>query len=169
MSALRGLAFRTRTLPGTGLAVTALVRFAPRLVPMSLLARSADFVAYAHPDPIAEGHVLLLPRRFVATIWRARSSRRRFGALFDAAISLARELGSTEIFVNAGDRQDGRVLHVHGVPEPSRERETTAIGGVDELYDLLAPHEDAAAFTLYVRLGDDGLSFAVDSVNAVST
>ena len=169
MRVLRRLAFRARTLPGTGLAVTALVRFAPRLVPMTMLARTSDFVAYAHPEPIADGHVLLLPRRFVPTIWRARASRRRFVALFDAAISLAGELGSTEVFVNAGDRQDGRVLHVHGVPVPSGRLERTPVQGLDELYDLLEPHEGAAAFTLYVGLGDDGLSFAVDSVKVVST
>lgn len=168
MSALRRLAFRARTLPGTGLAVTALVRFAPRLVPMTMLARTSEFVAYAHPSPIADGHVLLLPRRFVATIWHARSSRTRFVALFDAAVALTRELGGVEIFVNAGNRQDGRVLHVHSVPEPTRELDPRPISGVGDLYDLLAPHEDAAAFTLYVRL-DDGLSFAVDSVNVVST
>ena len=113
--------------------------------------------------------MLLLPRRFVPTIWQARSSRRRFVELFEAAIALAGEVGGTEIFVNAGARQDGRVLHVHSVPEPSRVGDMTAIDGVGALYDLVAPHEHATSFTLSVRFGGDGLSFAVDSVNVVST
>lgn len=168
MSAVRSLAFRARTLPGTGLFVSLLVRFAPRLLPMPMLQARDRFVAYSHPAPVAEGHVLLLPRRFVATIWRARTSRADFTAFLQDAIDLARELGSAEIFINAGSRQDGRVVHVHGLAEATG-RALEPLGRLDELYDRLEGYETAAAFTVFVACGVAELGFAVDSVNDVST
>jgi histidine triad (HIT) family protein len=92
-------------------------RIAAGEIPASLVDSDAQIVAFHDLHPQAPVHVLVIPRRHLATLGETSDAdRETLGHLLAAAARIARRLGLEDGFrvvVNNGERAGQSVFHLH--------------------------------------------------------
>jgi len=100
-----------------GRAVTVVARYCPRLIPGRIFV-SPDLIVFGHPRPIAEVHLVAMPRTYIRDVldWSPRGED--FWAAVDAWFTrYAEDHGVRAAVTNVGTRQEVRFLHVHLISE----------------------------------------------------
>ena len=87
-------------------------------IPSKLVYQDADLVAFRDINPVAPTHILLIPRRHVASLAAtAPGDRELLGSLLLAASQLARDEGLAEdgyrVVTNTGANAGQSVPHLH--------------------------------------------------------
>jgi histidine triad (HIT) family protein len=87
-------------------------------IPAKLVYQDADLVAFRDINPVAPTHILLIPRRHVASLAdTAAGDRALLGSLLWAASQLARDEGLAEdgyrVVTNTGANAGQSVPHLH--------------------------------------------------------
>ena len=87
-------------------------------IPSKLVYQDADLVAFRDINPVAPTHILLIPRRHVASLAdTAPGDRELLGSLLLAASQLARDEGLAEdgyrVVTNTGANAGQSVPHLH--------------------------------------------------------
>lgn len=143
-----------------------------RLLPLKRIARRDGIVAFHHPRPVADPHVLIVPTRPVASLTSDRLADEEMAELIWRMVELGRELtlelpesAAWQIVINGGKRQDVGQLHGHlmhaessGLPGPALTSLTTESAVWDQ---ILAQVKEAAevadnGFSLILRWQSDG-------------
>ncbi len=92
-------------------------------IPVKRLYETKTLMAFYHPQPSYPFHVLLLPKKAVASLQEFDSTDTAFLAdLFSTVQSLVHEfrLPAYRLIVNGGDYQDFPQLHFHLISEVQR-------------------------------------------------
>lgn len=91
-----------------------------RLLPLNRLARQEGLVAFHHPRPTADPHVLIVPTRPVSSLTSDRLADKARAQLLWNMIELAQKLTPQlpesdcwQLVINGGSRQDIGQLHGH--------------------------------------------------------
>jgi histidine triad (HIT) family protein len=126
----RGLFWLSRTRP-LGWLVRAAFAYLSMLLPVRRVAETATLIAFEHPVPSWSPHVLLVPKRSLASFVQIQASDARLvGDIVRLAFSIAarRKLYTHgfALLVNGGAYQDVRQLHFH-------------LAGLDDGLDYAAP------------------------------
>jgi histidine triad (HIT) family protein len=87
-------------------------------IPADLVAEENDWVAFRDVNPQAPTHILIVPRRHIATLDElARSDAPLMGSLVAAAARIARDEGLVEggyrLAANCGTGDGQSVFHIH--------------------------------------------------------
>lgn len=102
---------------GSAVAASWLRRFSFAL-PFTRLRETASILAFEHPVPGHELHILIVPKRGYAGVAQAvEEAPEIFGEVFAMVDELVRDMGLADggyrVVVNGGDYQDVRLLHFH--------------------------------------------------------
>ncbi len=91
-----------------------------RLLPLNRLARANNLVAFHHPRPIAEPHILIVPTHPVESLTTNQFDTEHMADLIWKMIELGREIAPVLpesdawlLVINGGKRQDFGQLHAH--------------------------------------------------------
>lgn len=87
-------------------------------IPLQRLRETSSLLAFYHPAPVYPVHILIIPRRAVASLETLDSRDAAFMLdLFEVVQSLVRELGLAQngyrLIANGGTFQDFPLLHFH--------------------------------------------------------
>ena len=126
---LKKILFRAAKAPCMGKMVGQVFRYGSWLLPVKKLYLSQDTIAFPHPHPSYDNHIILSPRRAVpnllalstdgqdlAGIWKGVQSLREAHAAFQHSFTLV---------ANGGLRQEVQQLHFHLFTRPVLVREWT--------------------------------------------
>lgn len=124
---------------------------AERLLPLKRIARGNGLVAFHHPRPIDNPHVLIVPTRPVSSLSTQRLSDEAKSTLLWGMVELARTLTPRlpaserwHLVINGGTRQDIGQLHAHLL-------HTSDVPSTD-LFDVSQPGSE---FGVWQRLLDE--------------
>ena len=115
---MESLIFRLlRSRVGSAVAATWFQRFSFAL-PFAKLRESSTLLAFEHPIPSHEVHVLIVPKAAYPTLAEAvNSSPEIFAEVYKLASELVQDMeldnGGYRVIVNGGSYQDVRLLHFH--------------------------------------------------------
>jgi histidine triad (HIT) family protein len=94
-------------------------------IPAQRLRETSSLMAFRHPQPAYPFHVILVPKKAVASLSEFDSSDTTFlSDLFQNVQSLVAEfqLSAYRLIVNGGGHQDFPQLHFHLISEDTREQ-----------------------------------------------
>ena len=93
-----------------------------RLLPVKRIARTPGLVAFHHPRPVADPHILIVPTRPFPALTTDRLTTREKAGIVWQMTQLAREImphGNYQFVINGGERQDIGQVHAHLLKEES--------------------------------------------------
>lgn len=117
MRVLKRLIFRAARIRPLGFFVGKTFEFASGLLPLSRHGENAGAICFAHPVPFVPFHLLIIPKRRIATIFDLTLDRHRrvLDDVFALVGQTLSEQGGGRYFlsVNYGSRQDVMQVHFH--------------------------------------------------------
>ena len=86
--------------------------------PVEIVAETDNVLAFYHTRPFFETHIVVVPKRHIASLLTLKESDRDlFFEIFDTikkvALQLTVEKGAARVLTNLGDYQDSKHLHFH--------------------------------------------------------
>lgn len=86
--------------------------------PVEVVAETENVLAFHHTRPYFETHIVVVPKRHIASLLTLKQSDRElFIELFETikkvALQLTVEKGAARVLTNLGDYQDSKHLHFH--------------------------------------------------------
>jgi diadenosine tetraphosphate (Ap4A) HIT family hydrolase len=142
-----------------------------RMLPVKRIVREEGLVAFHHPRPIDDPHILIVPTRPFATLTSDRISERQKASIIWQMVQMARRLANQfapnagwTLIINGGNRQD--IGHVHGHLIQSHSR-TNATGRPlqDPELDLSFWNQIFAELGQAERIPDNGFSLEIRSIS----
>lgn len=111
-----------RTRPGNSIIRWSFAH-ATRLMPVDRIHETDLVIAFRHPQPTHETHVVVVPKRPVATLMRLKPEdadvlRDVFLAIQQVVSTLGLEKEGYSVVVNGGPRQDVEQIHFHVLAGP---------------------------------------------------
>jgi histidine triad (HIT) family protein len=85
---------------------------------VQIVAETENVLAFYHTRPFFETHIVVVPKRHIASLLTLKESDRQlFIELFETikkvALQLTVEKGAARVLTNLGDYQDSKHLHFH--------------------------------------------------------
>ena len=148
----RRRALRAARIGWLGGALSFALRHFSSALPIKKVYEDADAVAFFHPAPSAQPHILIVPKARARTVFDLSE------ALFRAALRAGAEIARRyemplQLRINGGNRQDVAQAHFHLYPASGvrgmRRAETPA--------EALAQAKDALGFSLVFLIGENGI------------
>jgi histidine triad (HIT) family protein len=86
--------------------------------PVDVVAETENVLAFHHTRPFFETHIVVVPKRHVASLLTLKESDRDllielFETIKKVALQLNVEKGAARVLTNIGDYQDSKHLHFH--------------------------------------------------------
>ena len=97
----------------------------PRAVPLEVVHEDGLVLAYHHTRPFWEVHVVVVPKRHIASLLtiteeHEADARALLATVQQVAAEVERQHGAAAVLTNLGDYQDSKHLHVHVHAGPRR-------------------------------------------------
>ena len=142
-----------------------------RLLPLTRIARNDDLLAFHHPRPIADPHVLIVPTKPVASLTASGINDEQRAMLISKMVELGREVTTQlsasehwQLVINGGTRQDIGQMHAHLMHADVYRREGTLLQepkiGLDVWRQIFTVIHEAdripdCGYSLEIRWGTD--------------
>ncbi|MGI6239292.1 MAG: HIT family protein [Christensenellales bacterium] len=159
------LLIRIARMDGIGALVSFLLRHVSRCLPIKRLYEDARLIAFRHPAPSADPHILIVPKA------RMRTARDVSDAMFaDAARTacmLAAGHAPLEMRINGGARQEVMQVHFHLLPmRASRGRRMRIgdVGRIEELSARIQAIDAARGYSIVFDLTGGGIFYEEEPV-----
>jgi histidine triad (HIT) family protein len=117
MGALARIMFSMARSQPAGVLVRNCFAYGSFLLPLKRIQESSEYVAFYHPKPIYDHHMVLVPKKPLPDVFVLGTNPRYAAALFRAAQNIVADLhwkpGSYVLCANGGPRQDVPQVHFH--------------------------------------------------------
>ena len=113
---MKKILFKIARLNFMGTIVSLIIRFLPYILPVKYIVVCKEYVAFYHPVPSYNEHILIVPRfRMRELINATRIQQEKLAVVFDAIVAgeITHKISNLKIVVNGGARQDVMQVHFH--------------------------------------------------------
>ena len=114
---LKKILFRAAKAPWMGKVVGLVFQYGSWLLPVEKLYLSKDTIAFSHPRPSYDNHIILSPRKAISNLLALSTDGRELAGIWKGVQSLretqARFQHNFTLVVNGGARQEVQQLHFH--------------------------------------------------------